>query len=118
MREGAMQREDRFAISKPPPIFYGVLSILVAFVLVMAAIRYWPEPRPIRTDSALHQLKRELRSLFREVDDAFNAFIHLVHSLAPLVKPVLLWMTIFAMVLLPLLSFLVLYRKRQASSPL
>lgn len=106
-----MQREERFAISKPPHIFWWTLSILIIFVLVMAGIICWPEPQssgrggfarkidwPPRYESVLHQLKDSLRPIWSNLW--------------------LLLMIIFVAVFLPILSYLVLHGRRQARSPL
>ena len=106
-----MRREERFAVSKPPPIFFGVLSILLVLILVIAGIIYWPEPQssgrggfapridwPPRYESVLHQLKDSLRPIWS------NLWLPL--------------MIIFVAVFLPILSHLVLHRRRQARSPL
>jgi hypothetical protein len=104
-----MQREESFTVSKPPPIFFGVLSILLIFILVIAAIMYLPEPQssgrggfgrridwPPRYESVLHQLKDSLHPIWS----------HLW----------LLLMILLVALFFPVLSYLVLHRKRHARS--
>ncbi len=112
--EWVMQREERFAISKPPPIFFWILSMLLLFVLLIALIVYWPESGMSR-EGVLYELKGQFRGMFQEVADAFE---HLVRSMASLVRLLLPWMAIFVTVWLPLLWLLVRHRRRQARSPL
>jgi hypothetical protein len=87
--EWTMQRKERFDVSRPPPLFFGVLSILLIMILVMATIMYSPESQtrrkdwpPPRTRSPMQQLKEQLRPLWSNLWIILVPFIPLLTMLA------------------------------------